>query len=61
MGNSDIPPFRTKRGKTVRITALRAAWPCALALRMAVHMRVNLNGVGDSNRKKTRCKPAGNA
>ena len=54
MGNINIPSFRTARGKLVRIAAF-------LALRMRDGMQVNLHGVADSNRKKTRCKQAGNA
>ncbi|MDN2698778.1 hypothetical protein O0882_20895 [Janthinobacterium sp. SUN073] len=54
VGNIDIPSFRTARGKLVRIAAFRA-------LRMRVSKQVNLHGVADSNRKKTRCKQAGNA
>ena len=50
MGNINIPSFRTARGKGVRIAAFRAR-----------RMPVNLHGVADSNRKKTRCKQAGNA
>ncbi|WP_165829353.1 hypothetical protein [Janthinobacterium sp. 78] len=54
MENIDIPSFRTARGKLVRIAAF-------LARRLRDGMRVNLHGVADSNRKKTRCKQAGNA
>jgi len=52
-----------------RLSARRVEWLCGLPhfggvwfdIGLRAYMPLNLHGMADSNRKKTRCKQAGNA